>query len=116
MQCMKCGKETAANNAFCQDCLAEMEKYPVKPNVTVNLPQRIQQPSVKKKQSWRRAKKPEELLRQKRRLVCWLALTTAACIAAVALCAVLAVKLIEARKELQNVGQNYGVITDIRST
>ena len=39
-KCPKCGREAAENMAFCADCLAEMEKYPVKPGVVVLLPQR----------------------------------------------------------------------------
>ena len=40
MNCMKCGRETETEQVFCADCLAEMEKYPVKPDVVVQLPHR----------------------------------------------------------------------------
>lgn len=36
MACLKCGKE--AEGTFCTDCLAEMERYPVRPNTAIHLP------------------------------------------------------------------------------
>ena len=41
-QCPKCGRNAAEDQAFCAECLAQMEKYPVKPGVVVLLPQRDQ--------------------------------------------------------------------------
>jgi len=38
--CMKCGRELKPGTVFCEGCLAEMEKYPVKPGVVVLLPHR----------------------------------------------------------------------------
>ena len=40
MNCMKCGREIDEAQAFCAGCLEEMEKYPVKPDVVVKLPNR----------------------------------------------------------------------------
>ncbi len=38
MQCMKCGREIPAGDVFCENCLADMEKYPVKPGTVVHIP------------------------------------------------------------------------------
>lgn len=38
MNCMKCGNETQGDQVFCAECLAEMEKYPVKPGIVVQIP------------------------------------------------------------------------------
>lgn len=38
MNCMKCGREIEPGQAFCPQCLAGMEKYPLRPNVVVHLP------------------------------------------------------------------------------
>ena len=35
MSCMKCGKEVSEDQVFCPECLAEMERYPVKPGTPV---------------------------------------------------------------------------------
>ena len=40
MSCLRCGRETAENQVFCKLCLEDMEKYPVKPGTTVQLPSR----------------------------------------------------------------------------
>ena len=36
--CMKCGRELKSGQVFCDGCLADMEKHPVKPGVVVLLP------------------------------------------------------------------------------
>lgn len=40
MNCMKCGREIQSDAVFCESCMADMEKYPVKPDVVVKLPTR----------------------------------------------------------------------------
>ena len=40
MNCMKCGAEIPDGMAFCEDCLKEMDRYPVNPNTPVVLPYR----------------------------------------------------------------------------
>lgn len=39
MECLKCGKETEFDHCFCNECMEQMEKYPVKPGTPVQLPQ-----------------------------------------------------------------------------
>lgn len=38
MNCVKCGREAPENRLFCDECVEEMEKYPVKPDAVVLLP------------------------------------------------------------------------------
>ena len=61
MNCLRCGRETPAEQIFCQDCLIEMEKYPVKPGTAVQLPQRKENHSPRK--SKRRIHTSEEHIR-----------------------------------------------------
>ncbi len=42
-KCLKCGREIPEDQTFCDSCLAEMDKYPVKPGVVVLLPHREKQ-------------------------------------------------------------------------
>lgn len=49
MYCLKCGKETEADNVFCAGCLEVMEKYPVKPGTAVYIPSRKKAVEDKKK-------------------------------------------------------------------
>ena len=67
MKCMRCGTEIATDAVFCEDCLAEMEKHPVKPGTPVLLPRREKQAPVKR--SKKRTVKPEEQVHRLRRAV-----------------------------------------------
>lgn len=40
MSCLKCGRETAQGNVFCEECLEYMAAHPVKPGIRVTIPQR----------------------------------------------------------------------------
>ena len=40
MKCMRCGRDTTDQQVFCDDCLADMARHPVKPDVAVYLPSR----------------------------------------------------------------------------
>ena len=48
MNCMKCGRETTSEQVFCEECLLDMEKHPVKPGTVVVLPKRRDYTAVKK--------------------------------------------------------------------
>ena len=79
MSCMKCGKEVSEGQVFCQECLAEMEKYPVKPGTPLPLPIRPRE-AVVHKRSYRKSRKPEEQIVSLRRwlsilcVICWILL------------------------------------------
>lgn len=75
MNCLKCGREVPEGQLFCESCLLEMEKYPVKPNTAIQLPRREE----RKKAPTKRRQMPsaEERLRIARRtlrqiIVLWL--------------------------------------------
>lgn len=38
LNCLKCGREIEEGQVFCNDCLVQMAKYPVKPGTAVQLP------------------------------------------------------------------------------
>ena len=40
MYCLKCGKDTKGDHVFCQSCIEIMDKYPVKADAHVQLPNR----------------------------------------------------------------------------
>lgn len=68
MNCLKCGKETADNQVFCDGCLNVMTNYPVKPDVKVSLPHRAEA-TTPKKHPHKRVLPPEEQLVSMHRLV-----------------------------------------------
>lgn len=49
MHCLKCGRKVEDAHVFCPECMAEMEKHPVKPGTVVRLPQRHSAPVDKKR-------------------------------------------------------------------
>ena len=116
MQCMKCKEKINDHAAFCENCLAEMEKYPVKPNTAVYLPPRNTQQPVKKKSRRHWENKPEELLRRQQLIIRCLTAALAVTVAAFFLSAVLLLKLVEEREDFHNLGQNYGTVSDNRPT
>ena len=73
MSCMKCGKEVSEDQVFCPECLAEMDRYPVKPGTPVLLPHREPIAAQRKRRPLKRVRKPEEqlaALRKSVRLLC----------------------------------------------
>ena len=60
MGCMKCGRDVSAGQVFCDRCLEEMEKYPVKPGTVVRLPRRRETTVNKKTHSRRKTQIPPE--------------------------------------------------------
>ena len=73
MSCLKCGQEVSAGQIFCDSCLADMERHPVKPGTPVIIPKRSNPPPSKR--TYKRLQKPEDLIASQRQLIGWL-LTT----------------------------------------
>lgn len=88
MNCMKCGRETAGTDVFCEKCLAAIERYPVKPGTHVHLPKRTESTVQKRK----RLPSAEEIiagqrlkLRRRKLAILILVLLLLLCLAAIAL-------------------------------
>ncbi len=96
MNCMKCGKVIPAEQVFCEDCLAEMEKYPVKPDTPILLPPKDRNHPPKRASVYKRGKKAEEKVTGLHKIVFWLA--TVVVVLAVA-CGVLTMLLIQEKQE-----------------
>lgn len=65
MHCMKCGKEISEEQVFCEDCLAVMEQYPVKPDTPVQIPKR---PARQEKKHTRQFSQKEIIRKQSRKI------------------------------------------------
>lgn len=77
-QCMKCGRNAAENQAFCPECLAEMEKYPVKPGVVVLLPRHEQNQKPANRRRYPTVTPEEQIQKLKQHIAAlWLALILA---------------------------------------
>lgn len=87
MHCMKCGQKIKDQQVFCEECLAIMDTYPVKPGTPIQLPTPSKNAPIMKSNR-RKTKKPEEQILQLRTSVRWLSI-----ILALSLLAILALVL-----------------------
>lgn len=68
MNCMKCGREVENEQAFCEDCLVDMEKYPVPPGTAVHLHLRREAPVIRRQPRRRKLTPSEQVPILKRRI------------------------------------------------
>ena len=107
MQCMKCGREIPAGDVFCQDCLRDMARYPVKPGTAVHIPK---QPPAKRPQDRRShisAERKAEILTRRVRILSWLLILA---IAMVICLGALTLSLLQNGEEGPIIGQNYSSV------
>ena len=116
MNCIKCGISVQEPQVFCDRCLEDMEKYPVKPNIVVKLPVRPSAAPVKKKARRQKGTMQEEQLRHMRFklrlahtalivvLVCFLVVTG------------MMLKLLSDSDQQYATGQNYGTMANTDPT
>lgn len=108
MNCLKCGRETSADDVFCQDCLSEMAKHPVNPGTVVLLPRRKETPAPKKAPK-RHVFSLEEQVASLRKWVISLLLMLMLCLIAIVL--MIKPTLHYALDEHFEIGQNYSSVT-----
>lgn len=111
MSCLRCGKETTNEQLFCADCLAQMDRQPVKPGTPVYIPHRSHEEPLKQIRK-RRAATPEERLKVSKTLNQWL---VAAVAVLTILSSVLGIFLHDAlnnRESEPPVGRNYAYVGD----
>ena len=116
MNCMKCGREIGEEHVFCSICLADMEKYPVKPGIAVQLPTRKDSPAVKKPAAKRRQMSaPEERIRRLRKRIRRLVILWLITLMLLAATVYPTIQFVRDHFSLRP-GQNYTTITDISAT
>lgn len=116
MNCMKCGRKTQDNQVFCQECLADMEKYPIKPGTVVQLPKRPENAPAKRPAARKRFSKPEEQIAylkkcNRRLLIALLALS----LAFVAVSSI-AIYFMDKQSVPAYIGQNYSTVSPDNSS
>lgn len=116
MNCMKCGKEMSGNQHFCEQCLEEMEKYPVKPNTVVQIPVRPFSTPAKRKTKRSRFIRPEDEIRFLRKRIRWLSAALVVSVLAFALTAAATLFLLEDKEIPFDIGQNYGTTASTEGT
>ena len=113
MNCMKCGRETQDENAFCPECLAEMEKYPVRPGTVVLLPRR-RESTIAKKTGKRHVPSQEEQINFFRKWAIIASVLVAICVAAIAL--MFGPTMHYVMDEHYEIGQNYSSVIPATTT
>ena len=109
MGCMKCGKETEQDQIFCDVCLAELEKYPVKPGTVVQIPNR---PAKKQVHHRRPTITAEEQIKKLTSRVHRLTLAVILLASVAVLFALLTFDILEKSSMQKLLGQNYSVAAD----
>lgn len=108
MNCMKCGRNMQAGQAFCPSCLQQMENYPVDQDIPVRIPRRIIPAAIKKPPRHRTPSPEERIASLARRL----RITTAVLILMLIVCGAMA--FLSAHfiaNPPRRSGQNYSSIT-----
>ncbi len=106
MHCMKCGKKTDETQVFCEDCLAVMANYPVRPDTVVQLPIRATAPA-KKAAPRKRPLSPEAQLVRTRKTVKRLAMALGCALLALCLSVSFLIHIIEENNMQDTIGKNY---------
>ena len=110
VNCLKCGREIEEGQVFCNDCLVQMAKYPVKPGPAVLLPSRGSAAVSKKVHPRRRGKPaPEEQLRTLKVRVRILSALLAFCVVLLIVLSVVTFRYMSANRLLP--GQNYSAVS-----
>lgn len=107
MSCLKCGKQTEEKQAFCEECLALMEKHPVKPGVAVHLPHRDPTPQEKKPAVRHREPTAAEQVERLRKTVRWLLGMIAVLSVLLLLTAGMLLQIMDKTSVVKNIGKNY---------
>ena len=115
MNCMKCGREIEEPQVFCELCLEDMKKHPVKPGIAIQLPHKKELPVKKAAPKRRQAPTAEERVQKLQRRVRWLAALWLITLALLAATIYPTVEYFLGNSFLLP-GQNYSTIADISAT
>lgn len=93
MSCIKCGKSTSSGAEFCEECLEEMHRYPVKSGTPVILPKREEYATTKHVR--KKTVKPEVQIAHLKRMNRGLAVLSAVLLLLLAAAVVIIVRLMD---------------------
>ena len=113
MNCMKCGRETTDEQIFCDLCLEEMEKYPVRPGTVILLPRRREDAARKAVVRKKAPPSPEEQVKVLKKQTRRLAATILVLLALLGVTGYFAVVHLLESETVFLPGQNYSTIIDI---
>lgn len=115
MNCLRCARETSGQQVFCDACLDDMARHPVKSDTPIYLPVRKVSVAPNNKRRHRRERTAEEIvpiLRKRIRVLTALVVILAMMLAA-AVTGVWLAKRQGAGLSIPEIGQNFQSITDL---
>ena len=110
MDCLKCGTKIEDSQVFCKGCLADMKRYPVKPELRIQLLTRPAPEAAKKQPSRKRAPSAEETLVRLRSIIKWLTILLITLLLLFVFSLSLLLKDSTSENPQENIGQNYNTI------
>ena len=105
MFCLRCGKETHEEQAFCLDCQKDMQRYPIDPGAVVQLP--LWNQPVARKAVKRRVTPEEQIRSLRKRARNYACLLLAALVLIICLTVALILSLGDERSQI---GKNYTTV------
>ena len=108
MNCLKCGRNTVNDRVFCDDCLAVMDRHPVKPGTPVHLPRHAFVPTKAKQAPRKRVISQEEQILSLRKKLRRSRLIGMILLLVLCLASVLLVREF-AGNDIPAIGQNYTI-------
>ena len=108
--CLKCGKEAQEKAAFCDECLAVMSRYPVKPGTVARLLPRPQRAKHKNQDTYQETAQKAQLKHLKGTVRWLVVLTVILSVLLVAMAGVLLHSMQEP-PEAPPIGKNYTTTT-----
>ncbi len=109
MNCIKCGSKVSEGQVFCDECLQDMERHPVKPGTPVILPSRPAATTAKRRHA-KKPRKPEEQIHMLKNVIMWLMLVLAVTLLLLSLCISMLVQLQQNKGQNFLPGQNYSTV------
>ena len=116
LHCMKCGSEIEDGQVFCERCLSDMKRCPVKPGTRIQLPNRPAPEAAKKPAPKKRTPTAEEKLTRLRQVVKWLAIALVTSLLLLGFTISLLLEESGMERPQENIGQNYNTIGEHSNT
>ncbi len=113
MNCMKCGRQIADGQVFCESCLDAMNQFPVKPGTAVQLPQRPAEPAVKRTVARKKAPTPAEQVPRLRKTIRRMGFCIGLLLLALALVTAGLLRSLRLQSGENPIGKNYSTIGHI---
>ena len=108
MKCLKCGRETG--QTFCEGCLEDMDRHPVKPGTIVQLPKDRSTSYTRRNQNWQPMISLETRVEKQRQTIRLLSVTVVVLLLMLIGCCITLLWTLQSQSR-PSVGQNYSTVT-----